>query len=206
MACKCSAAPLARTMATATWQRGCSSCGRASISMRSPGTMASVAGFTPAGSRYGRMPMPIRFDTGMPSARSWTGSRSDPSRHCRPAQTRSPAAATSRSPGPGPGARGPGNCGSPTACHRVDRAGLQRLLDRRRERPGIADARGAAEADDVEADGCQVVRQAGPFQVRGGCGRLTFINRHSTGGTNPVHLAVAPDGCHIVVSHHAAPA
>ncbi|ANN68429.1 lactonase family protein [Bordetella bronchialis] len=33
-------------------------------------------------------------------------------------------------------------------------------------------------------------------------GRLAFLNRRATEGRNPVHLAVSPDGRHIVVSNH----
>ncbi|CAM3792918.1 Tat pathway signal sequence domain protein [Bordetella sputigena] len=41
------------------------------------------------------------------------------------------------------------------------------------------------------------------FRIDPGSGRLGFLNRQSTEGRNPVHLAVAPDGRHIVVSNHA---
>lgn len=40
------------------------------------------------------------------------------------------------------------------------------------------------------------------FRIDRATGKLAFINRQQTGGKNPVHLAVAPDGRHIVVSNH----
>ncbi|MES2261354.1 MAG: lactonase family protein [Pseudomonadota bacterium] len=40
------------------------------------------------------------------------------------------------------------------------------------------------------------------FKVDKASGKLTFINRQSTGGKNPVHLALDPSGRHIVVSNH----
>lgn len=40
------------------------------------------------------------------------------------------------------------------------------------------------------------------FRVDPATGRLAFLNRQDTGGRNPVHLALAPDGGHIVVSNH----
>jgi 6-phosphogluconolactonase (cycloisomerase 2 family) len=40
------------------------------------------------------------------------------------------------------------------------------------------------------------------FHVDPASGRLAFLNRQGTQGRNPVHLAVAPDGRHIVVSNH----
>jgi 6-phosphogluconolactonase (cycloisomerase 2 family) len=40
------------------------------------------------------------------------------------------------------------------------------------------------------------------FRVDPDSGRLSFMNRQSTEGRNPVHLAVAPDARHIVVSNH----
>lgn len=40
------------------------------------------------------------------------------------------------------------------------------------------------------------------FRVDRASGRLTLLNRQSTGGANPVHLALAPDGRHVVVSNH----
>jgi 6-phosphogluconolactonase (cycloisomerase 2 family) len=40
------------------------------------------------------------------------------------------------------------------------------------------------------------------FRIDARSGRLSFLNRQSTEGRNPVHLAVAPDGRHIVVSNH----
>ena len=40
------------------------------------------------------------------------------------------------------------------------------------------------------------------FRIERTTGRLALINRQQTGGENPVHLALAPDGRHIVVSNH----
>jgi 6-phosphogluconolactonase (cycloisomerase 2 family) len=40
------------------------------------------------------------------------------------------------------------------------------------------------------------------FRIDPDSGRLAFLNSQSTQGRNPVHLAVAPDGRHIVVSNH----
>lgn len=40
------------------------------------------------------------------------------------------------------------------------------------------------------------------FHVDAASGRLTFLNRQDTGGRNPVHLALSPDGAHIIVSNH----
>lgn len=40
------------------------------------------------------------------------------------------------------------------------------------------------------------------FKVDKASGKLTFINRQGTGGKNPVHLAIAPGGRHMVVSNH----
>lgn len=41
------------------------------------------------------------------------------------------------------------------------------------------------------------------FRIDRATGRLALINRQQTGGSNPVHLAVAPDGRHVIVSNHA---
>ncbi|ARP83381.1 hemagglutinin [Bordetella genomosp. 8] len=41
------------------------------------------------------------------------------------------------------------------------------------------------------------------FRVDPDTGRLAFLNRQGTEGRNPVHLAIAPRGTHIVVSNHA---
>jgi 6-phosphogluconolactonase len=40
------------------------------------------------------------------------------------------------------------------------------------------------------------------FKVDKASGKLQFINRQSTGGKNPVHLAIDPSGRYIVVSNH----
>jgi 6-phosphogluconolactonase (cycloisomerase 2 family) len=40
------------------------------------------------------------------------------------------------------------------------------------------------------------------FKVDRQTGKLQFINRQSTGGKNPVHLAIDPSGRHLVVSNH----
>ncbi|AOB32545.1 hemagglutinin [Bordetella sp. H567] len=40
------------------------------------------------------------------------------------------------------------------------------------------------------------------FRIDPDSGRLAFLNRRGTEGRNPVHLAVAPDGRHIIVSNH----
>jgi 6-phosphogluconolactonase (cycloisomerase 2 family) len=40
------------------------------------------------------------------------------------------------------------------------------------------------------------------FRVDRTTGRLAFLNRQDTGGKNPVHLALDPDGRHVVVSNH----
>jgi 6-phosphogluconolactonase (cycloisomerase 2 family) len=40
------------------------------------------------------------------------------------------------------------------------------------------------------------------FKVDKATGTLQFINRQSTGGKNPVHLAIDPSGRHVVVSNH----
>lgn len=40
------------------------------------------------------------------------------------------------------------------------------------------------------------------FRIERATGRLEFVNRQRTGGTNPVHLAIDPSGRHIVVSNH----
>jgi 6-phosphogluconolactonase (cycloisomerase 2 family) len=40
------------------------------------------------------------------------------------------------------------------------------------------------------------------FRVEKTTGRLQFVNRQSTGGKNPVHLAIDPSGRHMVVSNH----
>lgn len=40
------------------------------------------------------------------------------------------------------------------------------------------------------------------FRVDQATGRLDFVNRQSTGGKNPVHLAIDPSGRHVVVSNH----
>jgi len=40
------------------------------------------------------------------------------------------------------------------------------------------------------------------FKVDKGSGKLTFLNRQSTQGKNPVHLAIDPSGRYIVVSNH----
>lgn len=40
------------------------------------------------------------------------------------------------------------------------------------------------------------------FRIDQASGQLEFVNRQDTGGKNPVHLAIAPDGRHIVVSNH----
>jgi 6-phosphogluconolactonase (cycloisomerase 2 family) len=40
------------------------------------------------------------------------------------------------------------------------------------------------------------------FRVDAGSGKLAFLNRQSTGGKNPVHLALDPSGRHVVVSNH----
>ena len=40
------------------------------------------------------------------------------------------------------------------------------------------------------------------FKVDKASGRLTFLNRQSTKGKNPVHLAIDPSGRYIVVSNH----
>jgi 6-phosphogluconolactonase (cycloisomerase 2 family) len=40
------------------------------------------------------------------------------------------------------------------------------------------------------------------FRIDARSGRLSFLNRQSTEGRNPVHLAVSPEGGHIVVSNH----
>jgi 6-phosphogluconolactonase (cycloisomerase 2 family) len=40
------------------------------------------------------------------------------------------------------------------------------------------------------------------FRVDAQTGKLTFLNRQSTGGKNPVHLALDPSGSHVVVSNH----
>jgi 6-phosphogluconolactonase (cycloisomerase 2 family) len=40
------------------------------------------------------------------------------------------------------------------------------------------------------------------FKVDKASGKLTFLNRQSTQGKNPVHLAIDPSGRHVVVSNH----
>ncbi|HAC68898.1 MAG TPA: hemagglutinin, partial [Pseudomonas sp.] len=40
------------------------------------------------------------------------------------------------------------------------------------------------------------------FAVDRQTGHLAFLNRQDTGGRNPVHLALAPDDRHLVVSNH----
>jgi len=40
------------------------------------------------------------------------------------------------------------------------------------------------------------------FRVDPDSGRLAFLNQRGTEGRNPVHLAVAPDGRHVIVSNH----
>jgi 6-phosphogluconolactonase (cycloisomerase 2 family) len=40
------------------------------------------------------------------------------------------------------------------------------------------------------------------FKVDRATGQLEFLNRQSTGGKNPVHLAIAASGRHVVVSNH----
>ena len=41
------------------------------------------------------------------------------------------------------------------------------------------------------------------FRIDPHSGKLTQLNRQSTGGKNPVHLAIDPNGCFVVVSNHA---
>lgn len=40
------------------------------------------------------------------------------------------------------------------------------------------------------------------FRIDPATGRLSFLNRQPCGGRNPVHLALAPDGRHLVISNH----
>lgn len=40
------------------------------------------------------------------------------------------------------------------------------------------------------------------FRVDRATGKLEFVNRQTTGGKNPVHLAIDPSGRHVVVSNH----
>jgi 6-phosphogluconolactonase (cycloisomerase 2 family) len=40
------------------------------------------------------------------------------------------------------------------------------------------------------------------FRVDAATGELEFLNRQTTGGKNPVHLAIDPSGRHVVVSNH----
>ena len=40
------------------------------------------------------------------------------------------------------------------------------------------------------------------FRVDRATGKLAFVNRQGTGGKNPVHLAIDPDGRYVVVSNH----
>jgi 6-phosphogluconolactonase (cycloisomerase 2 family) len=50
----------------------------------------------------------------------------------------------------------------------------------------------------VHGDGSEVSALA----VEGASGRLRLFNRQSTGGRNPVHLAIDPSGRHLVVTNH----
>ena len=43
---------------------------------------------------------------------------------------------------------------------------------------------------------------ASAFRVDPASGKLSFLNQQDTGGRNPVHLALDPDGHHLVVTNH----
>ncbi|MBV8618201.1 MAG: lactonase family protein [Curvibacter sp.] len=46
------------------------------------------------------------------------------------------------------------------------------------------------------------LEEVSAFAVDSTSGRLRFLNRQSTQGRNPVHLALSPDGGHLIVSNH----